>query len=310
MGSASFVERLEYRGVRLGTAVLASLPLRLAQRVATALAVCLFRLGGNQVRFALCNLRIAYPDLDEARRRRIGRQSYVNLAWNLIDVARAERWSDAELLEHLEFRDLEHLEKARAQGEGALVLTPHLGNFELAMRAAPLLGLPVTVIGRPLRNPLLREHMRRLRTSTGAELIAHRNVAPRMLRALKQGRIVGVMNDQYSKRSRGVFVPLFGARCSTSAGPAILALRSGAPIVPFYVHRDGPDHHCATFLEPIQARRTGSREADVEALTARCNAVIEAMIREHPEEWMWAHRRFRHSPDLAPGLYDRGGRGR
>ena len=112
-----------------------------------------------------------------------------------------------------------------------------------------------------------------------------------------------VLNDQYSSRARGVFVPLFGVRCSTSIGVATLALRTGAPVVPAYVVRDGPDHHTITFLPPLEMEVSGDREGDIEAATARYNRALEEIIRRHPEQWMWAHRRFRHSPDLKGDPY-------
>jgi KDO2-lipid IV(A) lauroyltransferase len=162
------------------------------------------------------------------------------------------------------------------------------------------------VIGRPLTNPLLRAVMQKQRTSTGAELLLHRNVAPQMLRALHKGRVVAVLNDQYKRRSQGVFVPFFGVRVSTSPGPALIALRAGAPIVPAAAVRIGPDRHRVVIRAPLEEPNTGDRRKDVELLTARGNAAMEAFIREHPEQWMWSQRRFRYSPDLAVDPY--GGR--
>ena len=124
-----------------------------------------------------------------------------------------------------------------------------------------------------------------------------------MLRALRGGTFVGVMNEQYAGRSGSVLAPLFGVRAPTSAGLATLSLRSGAPIIPCYIHRVGSDRHRAHFLPPVQLQDTGNRAADIAAGTAACNAALEEMIRAHPEEWMWSHRRFRRSPDLPERMY-------
>jgi KDO2-lipid IV(A) lauroyltransferase len=182
----------------------------------------------------------------------------------------------------------------------------HLGSFEFAMRVAPALGYPLTVVGRPLTNRLLRREMRAQRTCTGAELLLMHNVAPQMLRALHEGRIVAALNDQYKRRSKGVFVPFFGVRVSTSPGPALIALRAGAPVLPAACVRIGPDRHRLVIRPPLEPPDTGDRRKDVELLTARGNAALEAFIREYPGQWMWSHRRFRHSPDLAEDPY--GGR--
>jgi KDO2-lipid IV(A) lauroyltransferase len=120
-----------------------------------------------------------------------------------------------------------------------------------------------------------------------------------MLRALRQGHLVGILNDHYTRRSRGgIFVPLFGVRCLTSAGLAMVALRTGAPVIPGYTVPVGEDRFLVTWEPPLEIPRTGDRKRDVEEATARFNGALESIIRRHPEQWLWGNRRFRHSPDL------------
>lgn len=299
-------ELAEYAAFKSAVTALRAIPLAPAQRVAARAARALFDLGGRRVHYVLANLRIAFPNLPEDERRRIGRESYVHFALNLLDVARSTKWTRDELRGHVEVVGLEIADAVLGEGKGAVCLTLHLGNFELLVRAVPAYGIPVTVIGRALGNRLLRDELQKLRESTGAEMLLHRNVLPKLLRAVKQGRVVAALNDQYARRSRGVFVPFLGARASTSLGPALLALRSGAPIVPAYMMRIGPDHHRMVIRPPLETPDTGDRRKDAELLTARCNAALEEIIRAHPEQWMWSHRRFRHSPDLPGDPY--GGR--
>ena len=296
-------QRIEYGAVRAALAALALAPSAWVHAAAAYLARAYYGLGGKRVGYAEANLKVAFPELDPAARRRLGRESYAHVAWTVVDVARSERWSERELLERVSFAGREHLDAALARGKGVLGLTLHLGAFEIGMRAVPALGVPVTAVGRPLRNPLTRARVNATRTRTGAELIEHRNVAPRMLRALRRGRLVGVLNDQYSRRATGVFVPFFGLRCSTSAGPATLALRTGAAVVPCYAIREGPERYRVTFLPPVEIEPSGDLTKDIETATAAYNVVLEAIIRRHPEQWMWSHRRFRHSPDLESDLY-------
>jgi len=296
-------EIAEWSAYRAARALIGSVPLARAQRIGASAARHIFDRGGKRVGYVLANLRIAYPDLTEEQRRAIGRESYVQFAWNLIDVARSARWTPEDLLARVEVEGREHLDAALAPGKGAIAVMAHLGSFEVAMRVAPLLGFPLTVIGRPLTNRLLRRDMLAQRTSTGSELILHRNVAPQILRALKNRRVVAALNDQYTRRSRGVFVPFFGVRASTSPGPAVIALRAGVSIVPAACVRVGPDRHRVRIRPPLALPETGDRAKDAELLTARANEAIEAFVRAHPDQWMWSHRRFRHSPDLAHDPY-------
>jgi len=298
--SASLRDWLEYAAYRGGAALLRALPEERARGLATRAARLAFARGGRRARVALANLRIAFPELAPEEQRRIARESWVQQAWNAIDALACPTWSDAELRRRVELEGLEHQRAAAALGRGVLLLMPHLGSIELAWAALPLHGPPLTVLTRPLSNRLIqREHVQS-RAAHGAEILPHRGAALRVLRALSEGRRVAIANDQYARRSRGIFAPFFGVRSSTSPGAALLALRSGAPLLPFYLVRLGRDRHRGVFLPPLEFERSGDHRKDVELATARMNQVLEALIRQHPEQWLWGHRRFRHSPDL-PG---------
>jgi KDO2-lipid IV(A) lauroyltransferase len=293
----------EYAAVRLAVMLATLLPAEPLRRLAARVARFVFDRGGRRTGWALTNLRIAFPDASEETLHHIGRESYAHFAWNALDFLRSGRWSDAELLSRVSFNGLEHVDVALSEGKGLFGLTLHLGNFELGPLAICAAGHPASGVARTMQNRLLYDYVIRRRSSNGNEVIDRRKAAPGILRALKRGRLVGILNDQYSRRTRAVFAPLFGARCSTSAGLATLALRSRAPILPMYIVRDGPEHHTATIEPPIALPDSGDRGADILELTTRCNAALEAIIRKHPEQWMWGHRRFRHSPDLPGDLY-------
>lgn len=289
---------IELGAYRLGTFALQRVPLPALQRAGAALARRAFDGRGKRVQWALTNLRIAFPDLPEEERVRIGRSSYEHFAWNVIDFVRSQRWTDQEIRSRVRFEGLEHVATALEQGRGAIGLTLHMGNFELANLAAPLNGLRVAAVARPMSNRDLYRRIRSQRARTGNVVIDRRSAARPILRSLRQNRVVGILNDQYMRRTRAVFVPLFGARCATSAGLATLALRARAPVIPFYSIRVGPDRHRACFESPLAFEPSGDLKADIAALTALSNQALERIIRSWPEQWMWGHRRFRHSPDL------------
>ena len=296
--------RLEYYYYLANVGVVRGLPEPAARRLATAVARLLFARGGRRQEAALANLSLAYPDLSAERRREIARESWVQAAWAMLDAARARAsGATTSCAGACASRTWSASQKALARGRGALILTLHFGSIELALMTAPLWGFPLTVVGRPLPNPWIRRHMAEQRTRTGARLLEHETVATRMLRALREGRCVAFLNDQYARRRGGILAPLFGARCYTAPGVALLALRSGAPVLPFYTVREAPDRHRCFVLPELELPRTGDVRADVAAATARMNQALEEIIRSHPEQWLWAHRRFRRSPDLPRDFY-------
>ena len=238
-----FQARLEYYYYLANVGVVRGLPETAARKLASAVAHLLFARGGRRLDAALANLALAYPDLSARERREIARESWVQTAWAMLDAVRSRAWSEEELRRRVRFENLERLEQALARGRGALLLTLHFGSIELAIVTLPLAGIPLTVVGRPLPNPWIRRHMAQQRTRTGAQLLEHHDVAPRILDALRQGRAVAFLNDQYARRTGGILSPFFGARCFTAPGISLLALRSGAPVLPYYTVREQPDRH-------------------------------------------------------------------
>jgi KDO2-lipid IV(A) lauroyltransferase len=294
---------LEYWYYLLNVGVVRALPERASRRLSAWVAERMFARGGKRLDAALANLALAYPELAPEARREIARQSWLHTAWGMVDAARARDWSDDELRRRVRFENVEAVEKALARGRGAIILTLHFGSIELALMTAPLLGLPITVVGRPLPNPWIRRHMAAQRTRTGARLLEHEDVVARILASLREGRCVAFLNDQYARRRGGILAPLFGARSYTAPGVALLALRSGAPVFPFYTVREAPDRHRCVVLPEIQFERTGNVRRDLFAATALTNQALEGIIRSQPEQWLWSHRRFRRSPDLPAGFY-------
>jgi KDO2-lipid IV(A) lauroyltransferase len=292
--------RLEYAGYRVLAALARTLPLTASQRLAELAARATYRLGARHVAEALENLRLAFPELGEPARLRILRESQIHLFWNAIDLVRAQSWSAEETERHVELRGLKHIEDSRKAGRGVIILTLHMGNFELGVRRFAILGEGVLVLNRPLPNPLLNDAIAASRGGAGVKLIDRDAAAVPMLRQLRRGGLVALLNDRYARRG-AVWAPFFGVRAATAAGVAALALRTGAPVHPAYIVRDQPDHHRLELLPEIAVPTTGDREKDVEAVTAAHNRALEDIIRRHPEQWMWRHRRFRNSPDLPGG---------
>jgi KDO2-lipid IV(A) lauroyltransferase len=298
-------QRIELALYLAGNGSLRALPHASAYRLAERIGGRIFDAGGERARWAVANVRIAFPELSPDAQCRIARESYIHFGKNLVDLARAERWSPEEIVTRCPIEDDFHVDRALAGGRGALLLTLHIGNWELGVQS---LGIGIAryrpcVIGRPMRNALLYDRIARSRQSSGVELLSRENALMGLARRLRENRPVALLNDQYARRSRGVFAPFLGVRASSPAGLAMLALRTGAPIVPCYTYRIGLGRYQGYYLPQVELAPTGDRKHDLIDATARCNAVLERLVRAHPEQWLWGHRRFRHSPDLPEDPY-------
>ena len=246
-------------------------------------------------RVALANLSIAFPTLGAAERRRVGRRSFQHLGLLFVELAATLGRPFERALAAISFEGLEHLRGVMATRGRALVLTAHLGNWELLAAAHRLTGYPLAIVVRPLDSAPLNQLAERLRRKSGVELIDKRGGLRRVLRTLADGHIVGIMLDQNAARRESVFVPFFGRPASTSKSLAVLAVRTGTPVVPIFIRRDGRRHH-VTIHPPLAPPMVNNTERAVVELTMRCTAAIEAAISQVPEQWLWMHNRWRTRP--------------
>ena len=191
---------------------------------------------------------------------------------------------------------IEELEAVMETHGRALMLTAHLGNWELLSVAHRLTRFPLTIVTRPLDSRGLNAIAERLRERTGVELVDKRQAVRPILQALAAGRLVGILLDQNASRHEGVFVPFFGHLASTSKSVAVLALRTGAPVVPIFTWRERRGRHRIAIGKTVPVPSgLGSAEAIVE-MTRRCTEVIEEAVRMRPDQWLWMHARWRTRP--------------
>jgi Kdo2-lipid IVA lauroyltransferase/acyltransferase len=244
---------------------------------------------------ALANLTVAFPTLGAAERRRVGRRSFQHLGVLFAELAATLARPLERALPAINLEGLEHLRGVMATRGRALVLTAHLGNWELLAAAHRLAGYPLAIVVRPLDSAPLNALAERLRRKSGVELIDKRGSLRRVLRALADGRMVAIMLDQNAARREGVFVPFFGRSASTSKSLAVLAVRTQTPVVPVFIRREGRRHR-VTIHPPLDPPALNDTERAVVELTMRCTAAIETAISQVPEQWLWMHNRWRTRP--------------
>ena len=245
---------------------------------------------------ALANVGQAFPDMPPAERRRVAHRSFQHLGMVAAEVCRALHEPVASTLARVHVDGLAHVEQVMATHGRALVVTAHLGNWELLTLAYRLSGVPLSIVVRPLDTPALDGVMRRLRATAGATIIDKRDAVRPVLQALRRGGLVAILLDQNASRREGVFVPFFGRLASTSRSAATLAVRTGTPILPLFIRRE-PDGRHRIMVEPAIVPPAGAATEDgIVELTRRCTRVIEDAIRQAPEQWLWMHARWRTRP--------------
>jgi len=289
------------------TGVLGALPVAVAMRLAAGVATLVIRVAWPIRRIGLTNLAIAFPEKSESEREAILVASYRNLGRMVAECAHLADITPANVHDTVRFEDdriwreeiVPHLES-----QGILVLTGHFGNWELFAYAYGLYGHPVSLVHQTIKNPLVDAYVERLRSGGGTRLFRKQEAARAVLRALKDRAIVVLPLDQNQSRRAGVFVDFFGVPASTSEGLARIALRTDAPIFPVFLVRDGASaRHRIVFLPRVEIASMADRDLAARELTQRCTAVLESMIRTHPDHWLWTHKRWRTRPLGAPELY-------
>jgi len=297
--------RGELAAYDLTNAVMRTLPASASYAVVRQAADRIFRLRSRRVRWALANTELAFPTLPVREHERIVRDSLVNLGYGLVDLARIADHSPQQILERCPLEDDVYVDRALERGRGALLLTLHIGNWELAVQS---LGVQIErhrpcAVGRPISNLRLYARVAEQRQRSGVELIDREGALVTLMRRLRQNRPVAMLNDQYARGSRGVLAPFFGMRVPSPAGLAALALRSRAPIVPCYSIRIAAGRYWGRFLPEVDFEVSGHYKRDLVEVTTRCNQVLEQIVREAPDQWLWLHRRFRNSPDVCSDPY-------
>ncbi len=298
--------RLEYLALRVVTGLLAALPLGLALRVGELGALALYLFDAPLRRVGMINLGLAFPARPLRDRRRILRESFLNLGRMAAELAHLPRLSDERLADMVRFEDEAWWSEAVGweRSTGVLVLSGHFGNWELLVFAHGRRGHPVHMVHRSIANPLVDRWLTELRRRAGTHMIRKSAGAAGVLQALHERGLLVLPIDQNSTRGLGVFVDFFGVPASTNSGMARIALRTDAPIVPAFIVREGRSaRHRVHVLPILEVERSGDPAEDVRRNTQRFTSVFEEMVRRHPEQWLWMHKRWKTRPPGDPRPY-------
>jgi KDO2-lipid IV(A) lauroyltransferase len=252
----------------------------------------------------LRNLKLAFPELSDAERERILRRDYRNLGWLLAEFCLMPGYTRERASEFIRYEGLENYVAARDKGKGVLVLTGHLGAWELSSFYHSLMGMPMGMVIRRLDNPLVDLFVNRVRCLHGNRVIHKDDFARGLIASMRAGETVGILMDTNMTPPQGVFVPFFGVEACTASGMARVAQKTGAAVVPgFMLWEESEKRYVLHFGPEIPVVDTGAPEVDAVTNTARFTAAIEGYIRRYPEQWLWMHRRWKTRPVGDAAIY-------
>jgi Kdo2-lipid IVA lauroyltransferase/acyltransferase len=298
-------EWLEYAPVWLILKILGALPRRVARGFAASVTSLLFSLQPKLQKTAEFNLRLAFPDWTDAQRKDVTRKMVRNLGWMAAEFARLPRLTKENIENVVILEGHENFLEGQRRGKGVLYLTGHIGAWELSSFAHALYGYPLHYMARPLDNKRLDALVNQYRCASGNLPIFKNESARVMLKILKDSGTVGILADQNTLPAEGEFVDFFGKLACTTTGLARVALHTGAAVVPGYAYWDETvQKYRLRFEPPVELIQTGDTEPDVFENTQKFSKVIEQIIRKHPDQWVWVHRRWKTRPKGEPALYD------
>src|SRR5579871_5490537 len=297
-------ERFEYWLVLAVARTLGWLPRGLARLLVRMLTLTCYLALARLRRVGQRNLELALPELSSKARRKILRRVFRNLGWQMVEFCRMPRYTAENTRGWIRTEGLPHYLGAQAKGRGVLVLTGHLGGWELSSFYHSLMGHPMGMVIRRLDNRLLDEYVNRIRCLHGNRVLHKDEFARSLLTAMHAGETVGILMDTNMTPPQGVFVEFFGHAACTASGLARVALKTGAAVLPgFMLWEPSEKKYVLHFGSQIHFTETGQTETDVLAATQICNDVLESWIRRYPDQWLWIHRRWKTRPPGEPPLY-------
>ena len=297
-------ETIEYWLAAGVARALGRMPRPLARVWAYVLAVKVYWLFGRLRRTGLRNLELALPELPSKARKKILRREYVHLGWQLVEFCRMRRYTAANTRQWMRTEGLENYLAARARGKGVLIVTGHLGAWELSSFYHSLMGYPMGMVIRRLDNRKLDAFVNGIRCLHGNAVIHKDDFGRGLLTAMREGKTVGILMDTNMTPPQGEFVPFFGIEACTGTGLAHIARKTGAAVLPgFMVWEAAEKRYVLHFGAEIEIPQTEDIAGDILEGTRRSTAVIESWIRRYPDQWLWVHRRWKTRPAGQPGLY-------
>jgi len=273
------------------------LPRRLALKLGAGIGALTPYLIPKRKKTAYDNLRRAFPEKSESEIRSIMTKMFRHLGKSSFEMLLVDSFKGKRDLErYFEFHGLEHLQEAYALGKGVIILSGHIGFWEVGTFFLGALGFPADFVAKQMRNPFIDKHFRRLREAGGGRVIDARHGARKIVRSLAEKRVVCVLLDQHTAPKTSVKVDFFGRPAYTTPVVTQIAMKYDVPVVPVFTYRTESDRY-QVFIEPALRIPNDPRPETVAEITMQFTARIEEAVRKDPSQWFWVHRRWRDIPE-------------
>ncbi|MBI4745752.1 MAG: hypothetical protein HY786_04230 [Deltaproteobacteria bacterium] len=283
----------EYLLLYVFTRIIYILPFNFSVKIGRALGRLVYRLDERHRRIALENIASTLG-LKGTEADKIVLSVFENLGMVLAEFIKIPTIDKSFLDKSVSVEGFENYLKAKSEGKGVLMLGAHLGNWELLGATLLLkMGEVASVVYMKTKNPYVDRFIDSIRKSYGIKTIPHHNAMKPVLTALRRGEAVGILLDQHGGHKEAIKIDFIGRPAATSMGLALMALRTGAPVVPMFMVRDGDDRFRFIYEKPIHLEKSGDLEKDIKDGTIIFNKVIEDYVRRYPEQWFWVHRRWK-----------------
>jgi KDO2-lipid IV(A) lauroyltransferase len=287
------IDEIVYRLIRLTIRVMSYIPYPLAQFKGKGLGMIAYLIPMSRKKVALENIKQSFNAMTEREAKRLLRKVYMHFGQMFFEIPYVFRMTPHSLDRYVLFEGEENLLKAMSRKKGVFFLTAHFGNWELMSAAGSLRFGNVAVVARPADFAPLDRMINDLRSVFGTEVISKQRAMRRLLTVLKENKLVGILLDQNVDWYEGVYVPFFDRWACTNKGLALLALKTGTPVVPAFPVRQKDGRYRIIFEKDVELHRTGDKTKDIEDNTEIFTGIIEKYVRKYPDQWFWFHKRWK-----------------
>lgn len=269
------------------------IPLSVRRTIAIALARLGYYLLLKHKLIVVHNLTRAFPEKSPDEILKIAKASYASFALVVAEFSGIPYMNKDNLCQWINLKGLDHYTEARRKGKGVLLFSAHFGNWEIGNAALAITTKPLIFIYRILDSPFLEEGITYVRATCGNISMDKKNAMLPMIRALKKGETINLLIDQNVAVYDGIFVNFFGRPSCTTSGLALLAMHTGAPVLPVFTTRQPDGKYVLEIGPEVSVACSGNRDADVLENTQTFTKIIEDHIRKYPEQWFWLHQRWK-----------------